>query len=99
MQVVLGEWHDWTVLASKAERALGKRGRKGGLVKLLETLAAQSLKRALGVCRRLTARLLKHAALPQQAALQQVAEEAAVHKMPVRRAEPVSIVRESRRAC
>lgn len=71
MQVAAGEWHDLRTLARKAERELGKRGTAGGLVSLLEDLAAESLQKALVLCRRTTAQLVRPQA-PTGARLQLV---------------------------
>jgi CHAD domain-containing protein len=61
-----GEWHDWQVLAQEASRVLAgesrsRRERQDGLVPELESLAEAALKRALGLSRRSTPRLLKAA--------------------------------------
>jgi len=82
MQVAAGEWHDLRMLARKASRELGKGSARGGLVELLEELAAESLQKALALCRRTTAQLLKAEA---QKATQ---PRPAVLKFPPRRAEP-----------
>ena len=55
-----GEWHDWQELARKANRILPGRGKQDGLLSVLEALAEKALHRALGQCRRCTARLLKN---------------------------------------
>ncbi len=59
MQSAAGVWHDWQTLAKKAGRALRGRDKDGGLEELLETLAEESLEKALEVCRRATGRLAK----------------------------------------
>ena len=82
MQVAAGEWHDLKMLSKKAEHELGSRNAKGGLVELLDELAAESLQKALALCRRTTAQLLKPEA--QKAAR----PKAAVLKFPVQRAGP-----------
>ena len=82
MQVAAGEWHDLKVLAKKAQRELGNRSAKGGLVELLEELAAESLQRALPLCRHTTAQLLK----PE--ARKEGRTRPAALKFPVQRAEP-----------
>ena len=55
-----GEWHDWQELARKANRFLPGHGEQDGLIPVLEELAEKALHRALGQCRRTTARLLKN---------------------------------------
>ncbi len=62
MHVATGKWHDWDALASQAERVLPGHGKRDGVVPLLKNLAEETLKRALALCRRSTARLLKSAA-------------------------------------
>ncbi len=81
MQVAAGEWHDLKMLAREAARELGRRSSKGGLLELLEELAAESLQKALALCRRTMAQLLK----PE--AVQGPAHRPAVLKFPVQRAE------------
>jgi CHAD domain-containing protein len=54
MQSAIGEWHDWQDLA-KESHAHRKRG---DLTELLETLAVESLEKALAVCERATTNLL-----------------------------------------
>jgi CHAD domain-containing protein len=82
MQSAAGEWHDWEALAKRAGRALNAKDAEDGVVELLETLAAESLQRALVLCRRSMARLLRRRAgsdeLPQ----------ALPPRLPVRSAEP-----------
>lgn len=82
MQVAAGEWHDLKMLAKKAERELGNRESKGGLVELVDELASESLQKALALCRRTMAQLLNPEA--QKAAR----PKAAVLKFPVQRAGP-----------
>jgi CHAD domain-containing protein len=55
-----GEWHDWQELARKTNRILPGHGKQDGLLSVLEALAEKALHRALGQCRRCTARLLKN---------------------------------------
>jgi CHAD domain-containing protein len=55
-----GEWHDWQELARKTNRILPGHGKQDGLLRVLEALAEKALHRALGQCRRCTARLLKN---------------------------------------
>lgn len=62
MQAAAGRWHDWQALAQEAERAFHGSTKAEGLSKLLEARAQESLKEALGLCRRATAQLLKRAA-------------------------------------
>jgi hypothetical protein len=52
-----GDWHDWQVLANEAQRLLP--GKEGGLAAMLATMTEQALRRALGICQRSRARLLK----------------------------------------
>ena len=59
MQSAAGAWHDWQTLAKRADRALRGRNKEGGLEELLETLAEESLQKALEVCRRTAGRLVK----------------------------------------
>ncbi|MDE3187308.1 MAG: CHAD domain-containing protein [Acidobacteriota bacterium] len=82
MQVAAGEWHDLKMLAKKAAHELGDHDERGGLVALLEELAAESLERALALCRRTMAQLLR----PVPA--QRPARRPAVLKFPPRRIEP-----------
>ncbi len=90
MQVAVGEWHDWDVLAARLSGSKGKRD--GELPELLETLAARSLKKALKVCGRMTERLVRHGMT------EETAEPPAIPKKPVRRAEPVAAQRDRQRA-
>jgi CHAD domain-containing protein len=62
IQSAIGEWHDWQALAKREDHAQGKREE---LTELLETLAAESLEKALAVCDRLTTSLLKSNYGPQ----------------------------------
>jgi CHAD domain-containing protein len=55
-----GEWHDWQALVLEAGRILPGHGKQDGLLRVLEALAEKALHRALGQCRRCTARLLKN---------------------------------------
>lgn len=59
MQSAIGEWHDWDALARNARHSIRGHGKRAELGELLETLTAESLERALGVCERITERLLK----------------------------------------
>jgi CHAD domain-containing protein len=60
MHAAAGKWHDWQALASEAGRVLPRHGNRDGLVPVLNNLAEEALKRALGQCRRSTASLLKN---------------------------------------
>ena len=86
MQTAAGEWHDWKVLAQKARRALRDRSKRSGLIELLETLAGESLQKALVLCRRLTVRLLRHGEVHE------TSQGPVPLKLPVRRAEPVTVM-------
>jgi CHAD domain-containing protein len=92
MQVAAGEWHDLKMLAKKAANKLGDHDDKGGLVQLLEELAAESLQKALALCRRTTAQLLK------LEAAREASSKPKVLKFPVRRAETVTAPGEKARA-
>jgi CHAD domain-containing protein len=59
MQSAIGEWHDWDALARSERHSIGGHGKRAELAELLETLTAEALEKALGVCERLTERLLK----------------------------------------
>ena len=59
MQSAIGEWHDWQQLARMSRRMHEGRKKHDELSELLESLTAESLEKALDVCERLTARLLK----------------------------------------
>jgi CHAD domain-containing protein len=58
MQVAIGDWHDWHVLAKLARRILEGREKSGGLAELLRTLSSESLQKALDLCREQTAQLV-----------------------------------------
>ena len=92
MQVAAGEWHDLKMLAKKAAHELGDHDEKGGLVELLEELAAESLQTALALCRRTTVQLLK----PE--ARKATQPRPAVLKFPPRRVEPEAASRNKARA-
>jgi CHAD domain-containing protein len=83
IQIAIGEWHDWQVLARKAEDTLRGRSKGEALVDLLRTMEAESLQKALGVCRRSIANLLRHGEHHAGAPRQQPAAE----KLPVCRVE------------
>jgi len=55
----IGEWHDWQALGKEAELLLPNHDKQDGLAALLETMTSKTLRRALGVCRRSTTRLIK----------------------------------------
>jgi hypothetical protein len=55
-----GEWHDWEALVLEASRILPGHGKQDGLLDVLGALEEKALHRALGQCRRSTARLLKN---------------------------------------
>ena len=59
MQSAIGEWHDWQQLARMSRKMHEGRKKHDELSELLESLTAESLEKALDVCERLTARLLK----------------------------------------
>jgi CHAD domain-containing protein len=92
MQGVVGEWHDWEELAQLASRKLRKRLKGGALTELLETLAEESLEKALECCRRQTAELLGQVA-NIAAPLTLVAP-----KPPARNPDPVTMMEERRLA-
>lgn len=62
MQSAAGEWHDFQALSKKAARTFRGRHKEGGLAELLNTLAEESLEKALELCRRTMARLQKESA-------------------------------------
>jgi len=80
MQSAIGEWHDWQALAKREGHT---HGRREELTELLETLAAESLEKALAVCDRATTNLLKGSSIASES-LQPPAK-----RPPVRSAEPV----------
>jgi CHAD domain-containing protein len=57
MQSAAGVWRDWETLARRVGRALHAREKKGGLAELLDTMADESLEKALEICRRTAKRL------------------------------------------
>jgi CHAD domain-containing protein len=59
IHVAAGEWHDWQALALEAGRGRPGHAKQDGLVPVLESQAERALQRALGLCRRSTARFLK----------------------------------------
>jgi len=90
MQAAAGEWHDLQALAKAAARTVRGRDKERGLAELLETLAAESLQRALETCGRTLTLLVQHGAGngPFRMPLSS--------KLPVRRAEPVGAADERR---
>ncbi len=92
MQGVVGEWHDWEELAQLASRRLRERRKDEALTELLETLAEESLEKALECCRSQTAELLNQIA-NIAAPLALVAA-----KPPVRSLDPVTMMEERRLA-
>ena len=92
MQSAAGVWHDWQTLAKMAGLALRGRNKDGGLGELLETLAEESLEKALEVCRRATGRLVKEDAGAQDS------KKIFLPKRPVRSAEPAAASDEERYA-
>jgi len=84
MQVAIGEWHDWQALANKAEEILRDTA-ADELVDLLRDKEAESLHRALGVCRRFSGRLLHHESSTARTAPQKSIPK----KFSVRGVEPV----------
>lgn len=92
MQSAVGNWHDWQALAKKAARALRGRDKTGSLSELLETLAEESLQKALEVCRSTTARLLN------EGTGSGVAPHSLPPKLPVRRDEAVVLPDQNRYA-
>jgi len=61
IHLAIGEWHDWQTLAVEAGRILPGHGKAGdgkqdGLFPLFEGLTERAFKRALGHCRRTSAR-------------------------------------------
>ena len=61
IQNAAGEWHDWQALALEAGRVLRGHGKPDGLIPVLQAREEQALHRALGQCRRSTARYMKTA--------------------------------------
>jgi CHAD domain-containing protein len=92
MQGVVGEWHDWKELAELASRKLRKRHKDAALTELLETLAEESLEKALECCRSQTAELLGQVA-NIAAPLRLVAA-----KLPVQSLDPARMMEERRLA-
>ena len=57
IQAIAGKWHDWQMLAEKAEAQLKARD-GAALTRLLESLAERTLAEALGECRRITMQIV-----------------------------------------
>ncbi len=81
MQSAIGEWHDWQDLA-KEQRHSHKKHKE--LAELLEALTAESLEKALELCERVKAQLLKKQFLKGSNAVD--SSQVAVGKRPVRSA-------------
>lgn len=62
MQSAVGVWHDWQNLAKRAGSMLRGRNKNSGLAELLDTMAEESLEKALEICRRNAERLLNKGA-------------------------------------
>lgn len=58
MQAAAGEWHDWQQLLQKALRVFPRKSGSGTLAAVLQARVEDSLRRALGLCRRSLAQLL-----------------------------------------
>lgn len=59
MHDAMGEWHDWEALTEEARRVLPEHDELAGLVPVLEKHSEERLGKALEVCRRSAALLLK----------------------------------------
>jgi hypothetical protein len=59
IHLATGEWHDWQTLTLKAERILSRHDRQDGLIPVLEKLTEAAMQKALGLCKRSAARLLR----------------------------------------
>lgn len=92
MQSAVGEWHDRQSLCKEVSSILKGRKQEGGLVEMLETLAAESFENALEVCRRTIARLL------DESAERPVSIEGLPPRRPVKKAEAVVRPNQSRYA-
>ena len=62
MQSAAGLWHDWQALAKRVGRTLRGKDKSWGLAELLNTMAEESLEKALEICRRNMERLLNNGA-------------------------------------
>jgi CHAD domain-containing protein len=56
VQGAIGEWHDWDDLACEAANVLRHGPKNGNLIELLETMAQESLEKALALCESFRAR-------------------------------------------
>jgi hypothetical protein len=56
VQGAIGEWHDWDDLACEAANVLRHEPKNGNLIELLETMAQESLEKALALCESFRAR-------------------------------------------
>jgi CHAD domain-containing protein len=92
MQSAAGEWHDLHALSKKAARAFRERHKEGGLAELLNTLAAESLEKALELCRRTMARL------QGESAGHGAAPNLPPRKLPARSVEPIGAAEKRRTA-
>lgn len=92
MQVATGEWHDCQALARLAQRRFHNHAKDDALEELLETLAAESLERALAICEHQIEQLSR------PSAARPVPLPALQRKISVRRAEPSDAVGERRLA-
>jgi hypothetical protein len=61
MSVAIGDWHDWETLSLEAKHIFPSYANQDDLVSLMKKLADDALEKALGICRRTAARLLKNA--------------------------------------
>ena len=79
MQGAIGAWHDWEELGAEASRAARRRIEGENLPELLDTIAQESLEKALALCEKVRDQYLPSAVPDATAALPA--------KKPVRRAE------------
>lgn len=92
IQSAAGEWHDLHSLSKKAMRTFRGRHKEGGLAELLSTLAAESLEKAIELCRRTIARL------QFESAGDDAAQQMPFRKFPVQRVEPIAAAKKRRSA-
>jgi CHAD domain-containing protein len=92
MQSAAGEWHDLQALSKKASKAFRGRHKASGLAELLNTLAEESLEKALEVCRRTMPRL------QIESTGEDVAQQLPPRKLPVRSIEPLAAAEKRRSA-
>jgi CHAD domain-containing protein len=92
MQSAAGEWHDFQALSKKAARTFRGRHKGRGLAELLNTLAEESLEKALELCQRTMARLQKENA--EEGASPQVLPP----KLPARKVELIEATEKGRTA-